>query len=260
RRTRVRRGCGCAAPGADAAGCCPDRDPDPPFAAVDAAARWRGSRRARRAPCDARAASRCPGDRGGRRDADAALRCRLPRRRRRQGELARRGGAHRLARVDRRRRARSRRRAPGGDVRRARAEGERLSRQPPLLGGAGAPGVAVTVLVLGGTAEARALAGALAGGRARAISSLAGRVAEPRLPQGEVRVGGFGGPEALAAWLAGRGIAAVVDATHPFAQRLSASAASACATAGVPLLRLERPGWTQRAGDDWHWVDDMAAA
>jgi precorrin-6A/cobalt-precorrin-6A reductase len=118
----------------------------------------------------------------------------------------------------------------------------------------------VTVLVLGGTAEARALAGALAGDGTRVISSLAGRVAEPRLPQGEVRVGGFGGPEALAAWLAGRGIAAVVDATHPFAQRISASAASACATAGVPLLRLERPGWTQRAGDDWHWVDDMAAA
>jgi precorrin-6A/cobalt-precorrin-6A reductase len=118
----------------------------------------------------------------------------------------------------------------------------------------------VTVLVLGGTAEARALAGALAADGTRVISSLAGRVAEPRLPQGEVRVGGFGGPELLAAWLGEQGIAAVVDATHPFAQRISASAASACTTAGVPLLRLERPGWTPRAGDDWHWVDDTAAA
>ena len=77
---------------------------------------------------------------------------------------------------------------------------------------------------------------------------------------GEVRIGGFGGPAALAGWLARHAIDAVVDATHPFAERISASAATACATAGVPLLRLERPGWTAQAGDDWHWVDDLDQA
>ncbi|HWF36429.1 MAG TPA: cobalt-precorrin-6A reductase, partial [Solirubrobacteraceae bacterium] len=91
-------------------------------------------------------------------------------------------------------------------------------------------------------------------------SSLAGRVGRPRLPPGEVRVGGFGGPEALAGWLHDHGIVAVVDATHPFAERISASAATACPAAGVPLLRLERPGWSERPGDRWHWAKSLEVA
>jgi len=118
----------------------------------------------------------------------------------------------------------------------------------------------VTVLILGGTAEARALAADLDAAGVPVISSLAGRVARPRLPVGEVRVGGFGGPEALATWLREHGITAVVDATHPFAERISSSAAHAGAAAGVPLLRLDRPGWTAGDGDDWHWVDDLDQA
>src|SRR3954454_2751417 len=116
------------------------------------------------------------------------------------------------------------------------------------------------ILVLGGTAEARELAAALHAQRIAVTSSLAGRVSNPRLPAGEVRIGGFGGPEALAEWLREHAIRAVVDATHPFAERISASAARACAAAGVPLLRLERPGWSERAGDRWHWVDGLDAA
>ena len=117
-----------------------------------------------------------------------------------------------------------------------------------------------TVLVLGGTAEARELAGELHAAGIAVTSSLAGRVARPRLPAGEVRIGGFGGPEGLAAWLAEHGVDAVVDATHPFAQRISASAVAACEAAGVALLRLERPGWTQRAGDRWLWAGDLDEA
>jgi precorrin-6A/cobalt-precorrin-6A reductase len=116
------------------------------------------------------------------------------------------------------------------------------------------------VLLLGGTGEARDLAAALMRDGVPVISSLAGRVASPRLPEGEVRVGGFGGPEGLASWLCENEIAAVVDATHPFAERISSSAALACERAGVPLLRLERPGWNEGPGDDWHWVDDTDAA
>src|SRR3954451_25249673 len=116
------------------------------------------------------------------------------------------------------------------------------------------------ILVLGGTAEARELAATLHAQGIAVVSSLAGRVANPRLPAGEVRIGGFGGPQALAAWLREQAVRAVVDATHPFAERISASAARACAAARVPLLRLERPGWSERAGDRWHWVDDLDAA
>jgi precorrin-6A/cobalt-precorrin-6A reductase len=116
------------------------------------------------------------------------------------------------------------------------------------------------ILLLGGTAEARQLAAALDDAGVEVVSSLAGRVANPRLPRGEVRVGGFGGPQALARWLTEHGTTAVVDATHPFAERISESAARACRLAGVPLLRLERPGWAERPGDRWHRVADLEAA
>lgn len=119
----------------------------------------------------------------------------------------------------------------------------------------------MTVLVLGGTAEARELADALAREPGlRVVSSLAGAVARPRLPAGEVRIGGFGGPDGLAAWLEEHEVAAVVDATHAFAERISASALQACERTGVALLRLEREGWRPRAGDRWRWVADIDEA
>ena len=116
------------------------------------------------------------------------------------------------------------------------------------------------ILILGGTAEARELAAALDAAGVPVMSSLAGRVARPRLPAGDVRSGGFGGPEGLAHWLREHRAEAVVDATHPFAERISSSAAQACPLAEVPLLRLQRPGWSAGEGDRWHWADDHGAA
>ncbi len=121
-----------------------------------------------------------------------------------------------------------------------------------------------TVLVLGGTGEARALAGALddgAGGDGvRVISTLAGRVGKPRLPRGEVRTGGFGGPDGLAAFIRAERVGAVVDATHPFAQRMSWSASAACAAAGTKLLRLERPPFARDPAIDWREVRTLEEA
>lgn len=97
------------------------------------------------------------------------------------------------------------------------------------------------VLLLGGTAEARALAELLVEAGVQVTSSLAGRVARPRLPVGAVRIGGFGGVPGLRAVL--RDFELVVDATHPFARGISANATAACIAERVPLLRLERPGW-----------------
>jgi precorrin-6A/cobalt-precorrin-6A reductase len=121
-----------------------------------------------------------------------------------------------------------------------------------------------TVLVLGGTGEARALAAALDGGGSgegvRVISTLAGRIADPRLPAGEVRVGGFGGPDGLAAYIGAEGVDAVVDATHPFAERMSWSALAACARTGTKLLRLERPPFQRDPAIDWREAGSLPEA
>jgi precorrin-6A/cobalt-precorrin-6A reductase len=116
------------------------------------------------------------------------------------------------------------------------------------------------VLILGGTGEARRLATALVERGADVLSSLAGRVADPLLPPGDVRIGGFGGATGLTAWLQAHPVQALVDATHPFAATMTASAAEAARGTGVPLLRLQRPGWTAHPGDDWRWVDSLGEA
>jgi len=117
------------------------------------------------------------------------------------------------------------------------------------------------VLILGGSAEARSLAAAAAGRDGwPVISSLAGRVGQPHLPVGEVRIGGFGGVDGLAAYVRDRRISALVDATHPFAAGMGWNAARACAVTGVPLLRLDRPAWTRGDGDRWIEVDDWPQA
>jgi precorrin-6A/cobalt-precorrin-6A reductase len=119
----------------------------------------------------------------------------------------------------------------------------------------------MTVLLLGGTSEARELAALLVEAGVDVVSSLAGRVQRPRLPLGEVRMGGFGGVDGLRAWLADHDVRAVVDATHPFAEGISANAVEACTAAAVPLLRLARPGWSDAPGaGDWHWVDSHREA
>ncbi|MEU2255083.1 cobalt-precorrin-6A reductase [Nocardia xishanensis] len=116
-------------------------------------------------------------------------------------------------------------------------------------------------LILGGTGEARQLAHIASGERGfDIVSSLAGRVRDPLLPEGEVRIGGFGGAAGLREWLAANGIESVVDATHPFAATITANAAAAARDAGVPLLHLRRPGWSEGPGDRWIRVPDSAAA
>lgn len=100
----------------------------------------------------------------------------------------------------------------------------------------------MTVLLLGGTGEARDLAARLHP-HVDVISSLAGRVPDPALPAGAVRIGGFGGVDGLRAWLTANGITAVVDATHPFAATITRNAAQACADLGLPHVVLSRPEW-----------------
>ncbi|OZF02204.1 cobalt-precorrin-6A reductase [Rhodococcus sp. 15-2388-1-1a] len=119
----------------------------------------------------------------------------------------------------------------------------------------------VKVLILGGTTESRALAAALGTVQGiETITSLAGRVAEPILPVGPTRIGGFGGPDALAVWLRHNTIDVVVDATHPFASTIAAHAEQATRAASVALLVLTRPPWTAGEGDRWTSVASLPDA
>lgn len=117
------------------------------------------------------------------------------------------------------------------------------------------------VLLLGGTTEASGLAALLAESRhVDAVLSLAGRTRHPAAAPIPVRIGGFGGVEGLAGYLRHGGFAAVIDATHPFAARISANAAAACARLALPRAVCTRPAWRPVPGDRWIAVPDIAAA
>jgi precorrin-6A/cobalt-precorrin-6A reductase len=112
------------------------------------------------------------------------------------------------------------------------------------------------ILILGGTTEARQLAGKLAA-RASVTLSLAGRTESPVAQGVPVRSGGFGGADGLAAYLGETRTDLLIDATHPYAARISANAAQAARVAGVPILALRRPGWERVEGDRWTLVDTV---
>ena len=114
-------------------------------------------------------------------------------------------------------------------------------------------------LILGGTAESRELALLLLQSGWRVTSSLAGRVKEPKLPLGEVRIGGFGGPPGLARWLMDHEVDLVVDATHPFAEKISISAAEATRATGIPLIALHPDSRTLPSYFSHHWPPEACA-
>jgi len=117
------------------------------------------------------------------------------------------------------------------------------------------------LLILGGTADASALAKVLANdARFKPTLSLAGRTVSPATPPIPFRIGGFGGADGLAAYLHNERIDALIDATHPFAARISANAVKAAEASGVPLASLARPAWVQRDGDRWISVPSPEAA
>jgi precorrin-6A/cobalt-precorrin-6A reductase len=117
------------------------------------------------------------------------------------------------------------------------------------------------VLILGGTAEASALARLIAGdSRFEATLSLAGRTSAARPQPLATRIGGFGGADGLARFLADNAVDVVIDATHPYADQISANAFAACGMTGVPLVSIARPVWQAQPGDQWHVVRDVDEA
>jgi precorrin-6A/cobalt-precorrin-6A reductase len=117
------------------------------------------------------------------------------------------------------------------------------------------------ILILGGTTEAAALARLLAERPGiEAMISLAGRTRNPAAPPIAHRIGGFGGVEGLCSFLREREVTALIDATHPFAEQMSANAVEAAKLAGIALLALRRPAWRAEPGDRWTEVQDAEAA
>ena len=119
------------------------------------------------------------------------------------------------------------------------------------------------LLILGGTAEAASLARAALARFGDAVSvttALAGRTRNPGPIPGEVRIGGFGGPAGLGAWLVEHRIDRLIDATHPFAAEISRAARLAAERAGVQRLLLLRPRWKRHPLDRWIEVDSVEAA
>jgi precorrin-6A/cobalt-precorrin-6A reductase len=108
------------------------------------------------------------------------------------------------------------------------------------------------ILILGGTQEGFQLADTLAEmAGIEVISSLAGRTRAPKMPRGAVRTGGFGGAEGLTRYLRDERITHLINATHPFAEEISAHAVSAAQDTGIPLMRLLRPAWSAQRDDRW---------
>jgi precorrin-6A/cobalt-precorrin-6A reductase len=115
------------------------------------------------------------------------------------------------------------------------------------------------ILLLGGTADAMRMGEALAAAGIAAIYSVAGRTEAPKLPPLPHRMGGFGGVAGLAHHLKATGISHVIDATHPFAARMSHNAVQACAATELPLIALERAPWRAGPGDSWRHFKDLPA-
>ncbi|MDR5754077.1 MULTISPECIES: cobalt-precorrin-6A reductase [unclassified Caballeronia] len=108
------------------------------------------------------------------------------------------------------------------------------------------------VLLLGGTGDALAIARRLGPGH---VYSLAGLGRVPADLVCEVRVGGYGGARALAAFVVAQGIGLLIDATHPYAAQMSRNVCEASALTGVPCWAIRRPAWTPQPGDDWRHAD-----
>jgi len=113
------------------------------------------------------------------------------------------------------------------------------------------------LLLLAGTAEAREFAARFDHPRLQVVASLAGVTSAPLDYACETRVGGFGSVDGMAAWIAENDVAAVVDATHPFAVRISENARASAARCEVPCLGLRRAPWA--LGEAWRTFADLEA-
>ena len=114
------------------------------------------------------------------------------------------------------------------------------------------------LLILGGTSDAKTLAHELHARGVEVIYSIAGLVRQPDLPC-EIISGGFSMRGGLSRYVVDNHITAVLDATHPFAYKMSQTALEVTDALSIPLWRYQRPDWLATPEDHWtffnHWDD-----
>lgn len=118
----------------------------------------------------------------------------------------------------------------------------------------------MSILLLAGTTEGRHIAAAMAEEGIAGHASIAGVTDDPAPLALPTRIGGFGGQEGFEAFLTDQGIRAVVDATHPYAVRITGRTAKLCAARGTPYLHVLRDPWTEEDGDEWLHVGNVDEA
>lgn len=110
------------------------------------------------------------------------------------------------------------------------------------------------LLLLAGTRQAREIANALTGEEIPVIASLAGATRDPLIMTVKTRRGGFGGRNEFTRFLTDTGITAILDATHPFAARMTTRSFDVACTLDIPYMQLLRPEWVPENGDRWTMV------
>lgn len=113
------------------------------------------------------------------------------------------------------------------------------------------------LLLLAGTQDSTHIAGALARESRLAAIATVPRGTRAPVPLGlPTRIGGWGGEEGFRDWLTHEGVHAILDATHPFATRISERAYRASRDLGLDYLRFQRPSWKPGLEDRWAFLND----
>jgi precorrin-6A/cobalt-precorrin-6A reductase len=116
------------------------------------------------------------------------------------------------------------------------------------------------LLLLAGSGEAREIAAALL---KQPDWTVTASLLFPERSTGPLpvptRLGRFGGEDGMARFLTSEAVDAVLDATHPFANQITAQAVRVCGRLALPFAQVLRAAWVPGPGDRWAEVANEAA-
>lgn len=113
------------------------------------------------------------------------------------------------------------------------------------------------VLILGGTSDARKMAEQLHTTGIALVYSLVGMVRTQAVAYPVVN-GGFSQFGGLANYIRQQKISSVIDATHPYALKMTMTAQQVTKDLALPYWRFQRPAWQPSEHQHWRYFDTMA--